>query len=62
MTTESTWRQIQRKIETCLTEGRYLTTWETDFLERMNDKVTMGEELTPRERNKLDEIYATRVP
>lgn len=56
------WRRYQYLVSQCLTEGRYLTKWEEDFLEKLNDSLACSEQLTPEEVMMLEQIHAERVP
>lgn len=42
-------------------EGRGLTTWEADFVESLWQRLEVADELTERQREKLEEIADERL-
>lgn len=53
--------QLREWVDACLNEGRHLTKWEEGFLYHVEEKLTLGEPVTEREREKVEEIWREKV-
>ena len=58
MSDESDW---DKWLETIAREGVNLTTWEEDFVESMQDRRSLGRQLTENMAKTLERIYAERT-
>ena len=54
----SDWRdEYIQQIEDCRARDKMLSAWDADFLDSIEDRLLLGNALTPKQINKLDEIW-----
>ena len=52
------WRdEYIQQIEDCRKRDHMISAWDADFLESIESRLLMGNTLTPKQTNKLDEIW-----